>query len=375
MTFRIALGLLVIMFIFTACIPGGESNGPEVGSIVPNGQPEIRDLSPTTETVPNCSGANTTTTKHPSMTVATSYAIEWEVGGEVGAGVTIGEGVVPGGVNLEGALTGAISSGLDSSIEQSSAWDLSAEPNTIREYTIMWREIWQPGFVNVILPTGENIQISVVYRSGIQSDIIGDRVLKCDGSQNIVDNQTSINDGVSVPAPTVSSPTAKPSTQENTSSTIGSNLIKNSGFEDALEGTGWEWGDRITLVDGYTGNFAASSVKSSDPGFGWVGLAQTIPVTAGKNYSFIAWLNWQNASQIHMKVLWYDDNLQELSSSFVMPGTDGTSSGWQKRGGVATAPAGATSATIYIWHGVKDNSSVPGSTVWIDEVIFSEVSP
>lgn len=187
--------------ILMGCTPGQSGEGPEVGSIVPIGQPEIRDLSPTTETVPNCSGGNTTITKHPSMTVATSYAIEWEIGGEVGVGVTIGEGVVPGGVNLEGALNGATSNGLDSGIEQSSAWDLPAEPNTIREYTIMWREVWQPGYVNIILPTGENMQVNVAYRSGIQSDIIGDKLLNCDGSQ---DSEGSPPDNEPLPTPTTS---------------------------------------------------------------------------------------------------------------------------------------------------------------------------
>ena len=199
MVFRKTARLLIILVIFTGCTIGGQSNDPEVGSIVPIGQPEIRDLSPTTETVPNCSGGNTLVTKHPSMTVATSYAIEWEIGGEVGVGVTIGEGVVPGGVNLEGALNGATSNGLDSSIEQSSAWDLSAEPNKIHEYTIMWREVWQPGYVNIILPTGENKQVNVVYRSGIQSDIIGDKLLNCDGRQVF---EESLPDNEPAPIPT-----------------------------------------------------------------------------------------------------------------------------------------------------------------------------
>ncbi|PIE82102.1 MAG: hypothetical protein CSA11_01665 [Chloroflexi bacterium] len=183
MNFKLSTTMIILFFSLIGCISSVKPKGSEVGSIVPTGQQEIRDLSPTTETIPNCSGGNTPVTKHPSMTVATSYAIEWEVGGEVGAGVTIGEGVVPGGANLEGALNGAISNGLDSGIEQSSAWDLSAEPNTIREYTIMWQEVWQPGYVNIILPTGKNIQVNVVYRSGIQSDIIGDKLLDCNGRQ------------------------------------------------------------------------------------------------------------------------------------------------------------------------------------------------
>jgi len=359
--------IFFLLLAVTSCTsPAEPPQNPEVGSIVPIGQPEIRDLSPTTETVPNCSGSNTTTVKHPSVTAATSHAIEWEVGGEAGVGVTIGEGVLPVGVNLSGALSSATTSGLNTSIEKTDGWELPAEPNTIHQYTIMWREVWQPGYVNVVLPNGENIQINVIYRTGIQSDIIGDQVLDCDNNQITTK---------STPLPAATPPVVATPTQEVPGTTFGPNLVSNSGFESALDGSGWEWSDQIALVEGYAGNFAVSSTKTQNGGFEWVGITQIIPVTAGKKYTYSAMLNWQNATQVHMKINWYNDALDQISSTQVMPGTDGTSNGWTKRGGTAVAPTGATSARIYVLHGVANETSVPGGVVWVDEVIFAEVIP
>ena len=45
------------------------------------------------------------------------------------------------------------------------------------EYTIMWREIWQPGYIDATFldPEPEIMRINVRYRTGIESDIVGDR--------------------------------------------------------------------------------------------------------------------------------------------------------------------------------------------------------
>lgn len=166
--------------------PAPPASAYAVGPVVPVGSTEVRDLTPMTETVSNCGGGNVTIVKHPSMTILTSHTIEWEVGGQIGVGLTIGEGVIPGGVNLSGAFDSHIISGNESGIEQSTAWDLPAEPNTIMEYTLAWREIWQPGAVEVRLADQSVINVNVRYRTGIQSDIIGQQKLNCDGSQEVL---------------------------------------------------------------------------------------------------------------------------------------------------------------------------------------------
>src|SRR3970040_1453004 len=96
--------ILIAAFLVYGCIPQTPAPAPLVGEVVPVGSPETRDLSPTTETVPNCGGSNSTIIKHPSMTVLTTHAIEWEVGGQIGYGANIGGSVIPGGVDLSGTL-------------------------------------------------------------------------------------------------------------------------------------------------------------------------------------------------------------------------------------------------------------------------------
>ncbi len=179
--------LLSITFLLAACGPA-PSQAPEVsasvpGPVVPVGQPEVRDLGPTTETVWNCGGGGGTVVKHPSMSVVTGHAVEWEVGGTTGVGIHIGEGVIPGGVELSAALEGHYVTQFDQSIQQGTAWDLPAEPNTVVVYTLMWREVWQPGYVEVRLADQSVVRVNVRYRKGIQSEIVGKRVEACEGEQ------------------------------------------------------------------------------------------------------------------------------------------------------------------------------------------------
>jgi hypothetical protein len=184
---RVALAaLIIVLFMVTACTPTagepGIAQAPQIGAIVPFGSPEVRDLAPTSEVVPNCDGVTSPVIKHPSMTVGSSHSVEWQVGGSIGTGVTIGGGVVPGGVDLQAALEGHVANDLTNSIQQSNAWDLPADPGTIMEYTIMWREVWQPGYLDMTFmkPEPEMLRIDVKYRTGVQSDIVGSKVTLCD---------------------------------------------------------------------------------------------------------------------------------------------------------------------------------------------------
>ncbi len=179
---------LITAFLISSC--GGtqapaSAPSPLVGEVVTVGSPETRDLSPTTETVPNCGGSSSTIVKHPSMTVLTTHAIEWEIGGQVGVGAKIGEGVVPGGVDLSGTLDSSINRSNENGVQQGTAWDLPAEPNTIMEYTLMWREVWQRGYIDVKLADGRDLRINVTYRTGVQSDIVSQRKLNCESGQAI----------------------------------------------------------------------------------------------------------------------------------------------------------------------------------------------
>src|SRR5690606_30376396 len=139
---------------------------------------ELRVLDPTIEVVSNCGGGSSVA-KNISMSVATSHAVEWEVGGMVGVGVVIGEGVVPGGVNLSSALEGHYATQLDQGFTRTVSWELSTEPDTVAEYTLSWREVWQPGYVEITLADQSVIKVRVRYLAGIQSDMEGKRVVKC----------------------------------------------------------------------------------------------------------------------------------------------------------------------------------------------------
>jgi len=202
--------LLSIVFLLASCGPT-PSQAPEAasapipGPVVPIGEPEVRDLGPTTETVWNCGEGGGMVVKHPSMSVVTGHAVEWEVGGTMGVGVHIGEGPIPGGVELRAALEGHYVTGFDQSIQQSTAWDLPAEPNTVVVYTLMWREVWQPGYVEVRLADQSIVRVNVRYRTGIQSEIVGKRAQVCEGEQQPAATQ-----------PIVVIPTATPVLQDTT---------------------------------------------------------------------------------------------------------------------------------------------------------------
>jgi len=190
-----AIFSFLIIALLVACAPslpltsGGGS--PVVRSVVPVGEPEIRDLSPTTETVWNCGSGGGTVIKHPTMTALTSYAVEWQVGERNGVGVQVGDGVIPGGVDLSKSLEGQYSTGFEQSIQQGTSWDLPAEPDTIVVYTLMWREVWQPGYVDVIQADQSVVQVYVRYRTGIQGEIVDKQLQLCGEAQQPSDQGSS----------------------------------------------------------------------------------------------------------------------------------------------------------------------------------------
>jgi hypothetical protein len=205
----------ILLLLLTACSPTSSPQPPlpqpttiavaVPGPIVASGQQEIRDLAPTTETVWNCGSGGGTVVKHPAMSVLTNHAVEWQVGATTGVGVTIGEGVIPGGVNLSATLEGRVANKFDQGIMQGTGWDLPAETNTIVLYTLMWREVWQPGYVDVQLANQSVSRVNVRYRIGIQSEIIGKQIQRCGTEQ-----PPTTAPGITPPKPTNPPPTSPP---------------------------------------------------------------------------------------------------------------------------------------------------------------------
>ncbi len=215
--------LLTMLFLLAACGRATVSVGP----VVPVGQPTPIDLPPIEERVWNCGEGGGQVVKHPQMGVLTGHAVEWEVGGQAGVGLTVGEGVIPGGVNLSGSLEGHYVTKFDQSVERSTAWDLPAEPDTEVVYTVVWRELWQPGYVDVHLPGQSPIRVNLRYRTGIQSDIVGKDVRICKEEQTVVPRVTSTL------SPTAT-PTATPPPKER-----GWHLYDDFTAPDALETNWW----------------------------------------------------------------------------------------------------------------------------------------
>jgi hypothetical protein len=190
----------VLLFALISCQPTPETQigeqSPQVGRIVPVGEPVQIDLRPTTERIPNCSGSQSTISKTPSMTIISGHSVEWEVGGQAGVGIKIGEGVLPFGVDLSSALTGIIAEGINQGFSQTSSWNLSAAPGEVVDYTLTWWEIWQPGYIDVTMADQQIVRINVRYRSGVGSDLETQAAFPCDGisgdfSETVSDDSSS----------------------------------------------------------------------------------------------------------------------------------------------------------------------------------------
>lgn len=145
----------------------------------------------------------------------------------------------------------------------------------------------------------------------------------------------------------------------------------NGGFEDGMNY--WEVDGESSLISpGHTGNYALrseQSLSSANPP-NWSGTRQQIRVDPNGVYYLSAWLKWESAAQVHMKIRWLNSSGTEIATTFVMNGTDGNSGGWVQKGLIVYSPVDAIEAEIVIWHGVMNGSNVLGSMVWIDDVTF-----
>ncbi|MDP1624181.1 MAG: hypothetical protein Q8L64_00275 [bacterium] len=173
-------------------------------------------------------------------------------------------------------------------------------------------------------------------------------------------------------APQIIIPTASPVKVD----VVGNNLVQNAGFESGMYSGGWEWGQPTVNIQ--SGHDSSSSLCSkqelqANQNAGWVGFHQNVPVSGNQKYTLSAWVKLQNASQVHIKILWFDSNFAEISNNFIMGGTDGTSD-WSQHGGVATSPVNAVTARLIFWHGVKvGDINVPNSFMCIDDVFFATI--
>lgn len=166
----------------TETLATAAAQAPRIDPVVPFGEPQMRNLQPTNEVVSNCGGINVPVVKHPSTIVGSSHSTEWEVGGSVGVGVEIGSDLLPAKIDVGGALEGSVVRDFGSIVQQGIVWDLPAEPGYIMDYTLMWQEEWQSGYIDVTYfdPEPEIFRINVTYRTRIVSNIVGQKAARCD---------------------------------------------------------------------------------------------------------------------------------------------------------------------------------------------------
>ncbi len=184
------------VFMLASCTPGSDEDesatatamavaaAPHLTGVVAFGSPEIRDLRPTKEVVSNCAGITEPVVKHPMFSLEGSHSVEWSFGSATGIGLQIGSDLLPAKVSLEEVLEGRVAQELTHGFQQGNAWDLPAEPGYIVTYEIMWHEVWQPGYVDATFlePEPEILRIDVKYRTGVQSEIVGQTSVLCDDS-------------------------------------------------------------------------------------------------------------------------------------------------------------------------------------------------
>ncbi len=159
-------------------VEGIPESNISLNAVVPTGSPIIRDLGTTEETVWNC-GPGTTITKNPYASITSNYAVEWEVGGKTGIGLIIGGGELPVEVNLSAALEGHYAQSISEEVTHGTGWNLPAEPGTIIIYTLQWYEMWQPGYIDVVIRGDTPFRVNVLYRIGFQSEIINKEFPDC----------------------------------------------------------------------------------------------------------------------------------------------------------------------------------------------------
>jgi len=175
------------------------------------------------------------------------------------------------------------------------------------------------------------------------------------------------------PLPTFTPVPPEPAAPVESQNQSATNLVRNGGFDEQLQGSGWESGGQISIENGYNNTNAICSIQNdANDGFLWIGIAQELSVISGQGYNYSAWLKWENAAQVHLQIWWFDASGQKLSESFPAGPYDGNSNGWVQKGGNIVAPTNSVRARIMVWHGVLNNSNkVPGSKMCVDDVVFS----
>lgn len=357
---------LVLLFGTAACSPG-DLVGEPVAAVnaevfIFSGGVEKRLISDEKIVQDNCNGS-----AEMSQTVTRQHMVQYTL--ELGAGLTVSaegkvglEGIGLVGVGAEVATHYKVSYGRQETVSRSQT--VAAAPNSHIQHIIQQFEVWETGEV-LIVAGDQNQRLPYSFRRDFSIEAVAPANLGCSPGQaesitanSLLASAPTSQDNLMAASPTLS-----------VSQIV--NMVQNPGFESGTQG--WQISDDISIIPGYLGQSALQSAKTTNSGWGWVGLSQEIAVNPGQRYTFTAYLNWTNASQLHMKVVWLDDLRRKVEGPQVIGGTDGTSGQWVQRGGTVVVPENVRVATISIWHGMKNGSAEVGGIVQIDEVVFAEI--
>jgi len=155
-----------------------------LGPFIPVGDKIERIVATTTEPVRNCAGHNEPIIKEPSRSTTSSHSVEWSVGGQTGVGATIGEGVIPGGIDLTSSIALTTGKRDIESVTTGNGWQLPSPPGEITTYFIEWKEIWQPGYIEVRVGDKVLYKIDTLVRLEVNSRIVGENSEPCKNSDS-----------------------------------------------------------------------------------------------------------------------------------------------------------------------------------------------
>ncbi|MEZ0392239.1 MAG: hypothetical protein ACAH59_08495 [Pseudobdellovibrionaceae bacterium] len=143
------------------------------------------------------------------------------------------------------------------------------------------------------------------------------------------------------------------------------NLIRNGNFERAAQSTGIQnWSPNCphapVLTSAYR-KFDKRSLVIDDPeaSRACAVYSQTVAVEAGKSYVIDAWARWTlysgTSGSPGVFVVWYAKGVEIKRISYVVPGAVGV---WNQLRKFVVAPAGATTAQVLLYSGLKSSARV-----------------
>ena len=99
----------------------------------------------------------------------------------------------------------------------------------------------------------------------------------------------------------------------------------------------------------------------------WWGLRQDVKVSPGKLYKYSFWMKYDNAPDIHIKIIWFEKNDKVIKTDWIYSGPKKKMQDWREYRGEKISPPGARKARFFFW--LKASKS-KDATLWLDDLSF-----